>query len=136
MGGSGQRVPLDVTTPAGLLAFLPVGVFTALYRPLPLEAGNVFQLLAAAENTLLLAFTALAALRLRRSDLRDPVLRWALLLIAAWSAAYAIVSYQNLGAAVRFKVQILPVLLLLLLHLAHRRGREEGTHHDPARLPS
>jgi hypothetical protein len=124
MGGSSQRITMDLTTPLGVAAFLPIGVFTALFRPLPFEAGNLFSLLAAAENSLLLSLAVIAALRLRRPHLRDPVVRWGLLLVGAWSGAYAIVSYQNLGAAVRFKAQILPVLLLLLLHLAFGRAGE------------
>jgi hypothetical protein len=123
IGGSAQRITMDLSTPLGLAAFLPLGAFTALFRPLPFEAENAFSLLAAAENTLLLLLVALAALRVSRRALDDVVVRWAILLVFTWSGAYAVVSYQNLGAAVRFKAQILPVLLLLLLHLA--RGREK-----------
>jgi hypothetical protein len=132
IGGSAQRITMDLSTPLGLAAFLPLGAFTALFRPLPHEAANAFSLLAAAENTLLLVLVVLAVLRVRRAELGDPIVRWAILLVLTWSGAYAIVSYQNLGAAVRFKAQILPVLLLLLLHLAGGRRHSGG---DPESGP-
>ena len=124
VGGSAQRLPFDITTPGGLAAFLPLGVFTALFRPLPLDAHNAFSALAAIENTALLGLCALALVRFRRARLADPVVRWALLFLLTWSGVYGILSYQNLGAAVRFRSQILPVLLLLPLYLAFDRPSE------------
>ena len=39
-----------------------------------------------------------------------------------WGAVYGFASYQNLGTAFRFRVQVVPILLLLGLYLtyAHR----------------
>jgi hypothetical protein len=136
VGGSAQRLPFDITTPGGLAAFLPLGMFTALFRPLPLDAHNAFAALAAIENTALLGLCALAAFRFRAVRLADPVVRWAILFLLTWSGVYGILSYQNLGAAVRFKSQILPVLLLLPLYLAFERPRgghapAAGDHRGP-----
>lgn len=120
-GGSGQYIGAGFSGYADLARFAPLGAFTALFRPLPGEVPNLFGLLAGLENAVLLALAALALLRLRARDLRDPVVLAACLLVGTWAAVYGFVSYQNLGTAVRFKVQILPVMLCLLLHLA--RGR-------------
>jgi hypothetical protein len=132
-GGSSQPLPASVATPAGFVAFLPLGAFTALFRPLLFEAHNLFALLAGLESAALLLLVAVGLTRLRRVGLEDRVLRWALTFLACWSALYSVLSYQNLGAAVRFRSQVLPMLLLVLLHLAFSRGeRLRGT--DDARV--
>jgi hypothetical protein len=46
---------------------------------------------------------------------------WAVLLVVIWASLYGPISYQNLGAAVRFRLQVLPVELLILLYLARPR---------------
>jgi hypothetical protein len=48
------------------------------------------------------------------------LIQWAIVLLMVWSGTYAFASSYNLGAAVRFKLQILPLMLLLLLYLARR----------------
>jgi hypothetical protein len=131
-GGSSQRLPANVATPAGFAAFLPLGAFTALFRPLLFEAHNAFALLAGVESTGLLLLLAIGVVRFRRVTLHDGIVRWALSFLVCWSGLYSVLSYQNLGAAVRFRSQILPILLLLLLHLAFRREQRGGT--DDAKL--
>lgn len=117
-GGSAQQVTADLTSASGMAAFAPRGAFTALFRPLPGEVMNPFGLLAGLENLFLLGLLGLAVVRFRRASLRDPLVPWAIVLTLTWAIVYGFVSYQNLGAAVRFKLQILPLLLLLLWHLA------------------
>ncbi|OLD95659.1 MAG: hypothetical protein AUI36_46090 [Cyanobacteria bacterium 13_1_40CM_2_61_4] len=121
MGGSGQEPPRPLTSVGSVVTFLPLGLFTALFRPLPGEVPNPFGVMAGVENVALLLFAAFAALRARLRDFRDPVVLWAVAVLGAWGSLYAFLSYSNLGSAARFKLQILPVLLLLLLYLA--RGR-------------
>src|SRR2546425_10476381 len=78
-------------------------------------------MMAGVENVSLLLFASFAALRARLRDFRDPVVLWAVALLGSWGSLYAFLSYSNLGSASRFKLQILPVLLLLLLYLPRRR---------------
>jgi len=122
-GGSSQEVAADLTQPGQFIEALPLAMFTALFRPLPGEVANVFGFIAGIENFALLTLLGIAASRIRVADLRDPVIVWALLFILAWTAAYAFafISYQNLGTAVRYRVQILPVLLGMLLYFACKR---------------
>jgi len=117
IGGSAQQIG-EFTSFGRLFAFAPLGAFTALYRPIPGEVLNPFGLLAGLENAGLLVLTFYALRRSRREHWRDPVVQWAAVFVVVWAFSYGIVSYQNLGAAVRFKLQIMPVLVGLLLHLA------------------
>jgi hypothetical protein len=121
IGGSAQQLDLDFTNPVSILLFIPVGIFTALFRPFPGEIMNPFGFLAGLENLFLIGLLLLAAKRARWSDLRHPLAVWALLLVLSWGSAYSIVSYQNLGTAARFKLQIMPVLLGLLVYLGRIR---------------
>lgn len=121
-GGSAQTLATEFTGIGSMIRFVPLGVFTALFRPLPGEVTNLFGLLAGLENLVLLALAVVSLARVRVRDLRDPLVIWALALVLAWGGLYGFVSYQNLGTAARFKLSIFPVLLLLSLHLARRRA--------------
>ena len=105
-----------------MIAFLPIGAFTALFRPLPLEVRNAFGLLAGLENAYMLGLFVVGMTRRGFGWFRQPVLLWALTTLLVWGAVYGFVSYQNLGSAFRFRVQVAPILLLLGLYLtyAHR----------------
>lgn len=120
-GGSAQVVNTDFTQIDQLISFIPFGAFTALFRPLPGEVVNPFGLLAGLENLILLFLLSLAVLRTRWKDFKNPIVLWATLLVVTWATVYSFISFQNLGAAVRFKLQILPILLGLLLYLGRRR---------------
>ena len=117
-GGSAQERSERFTSIRSMLAFAPIGAFSALFRPLPGEVRNPFGLLAGMENLALLGLLAIAVFRFRLARLRDPAILWAVALVLTWSFVYSFVSYYNFGAAVRFRLQILPMLLLLLLHFA------------------
>jgi len=114
-GGSAQELVADLTQPTQLVAALPLAMFTALFRPLPGEISNAFGTLAGIENLALLVMFLVAVKRFRMVELKNPVLLSAVLLILVWTLAYAFISYQNLGGAVRFRLQILPILVALLL---------------------
>ncbi len=128
-GGSGQVINIEFTSIHNVLVFLPLGMFTALLRPLPGEIPNLFGLLAGLENLVLLALSFLAIKRTRLKELRDPVIGWLVLLVFTWAALYGFISYQNLGTAVRFRLQILPLFLCLLLYLSRNR-RKADAHYD------
>ena len=86
----------------------------------------MFGLLSGIENAALLTFLLLAVVRTRTADFREPLVTWATSLIICWSVIYAFLSYQNLGTAVRFRLQIMPVLLLLLLYLSRPRAASQA----------
>jgi hypothetical protein len=123
MGGSSQAIAADLTDPIQLLAFAPAAGFTALFRPLPFEILSVFGTLSGVENFLLLVLFFRALIRFRLHHLRDYdyAIAAGILLLAVWVLLYGPISYQNLGTAVRFKLQILPIFLALLLAIGSKR---------------
>jgi hypothetical protein len=126
VGGSSQLLDVDLTNPLEFLGFVPVAAFTALFRPLPLEIDSAFGLLSGLENAALLLAFAIALARSRWRDLRNPLVAAGVLYVAAWLVVYGPISYQNLGTAVRFKLQILPIFLLLCMHFGSRKPEGES----------
>lgn len=111
----------DFTDIGSMIRFAPRGLFTALFRPLPGEVLNPFGMIAGLENAALLLLLARAIMNARMATLSDPLVQWAGVFVIVWGIVYGFTSY-NLGAVVRFKLQILPLLLLLLLHVAQKRA--------------
>jgi hypothetical protein len=83
---------------------------------------NPFGLMAGLENALVLwlLFRAVSGGNLNR--LAEPLVAWIAATIVLWAAVYGFVSYQNLGTAFRFRLQVLPLLLLLLIYLKNKSG--------------
>jgi hypothetical protein len=107
--------------PLDLAKYAPLGMFSALFRPLPGDVMNAFGVLASVEDVILLGLFALAVKRSRLRDFKKPLVSWALAVILLWALIYAFVSSQNFGTAVRYRVQILPIFLGLLLYLGRNR---------------
>lgn len=122
-GGSAQEVPEAFSDIDTMVGFVPLGAFTALFRPLPGDVPTLFGTLAGLENLLLLVLLLMALKRTRWRELGNPLALWAVLLVLVWAVAYGFVSYQNFGTAVRYKLQILPLLLGLLLYFSRRRSK-------------
>ena len=101
---------------ADVILFVPRGIFTVLFRPLPWETRNMFSLFSGLEDLILLILFSGAMLRLSRAKLKDPLVLWAIMVISFWAAAYGFVSY-NLGTVSRYRLQILPLFLGLILYL-------------------
>lgn len=120
IGGSQQEVP-ELKTLDQVLRFLPRGMFTALYRPLPGEVNNIFGAVAGLENLALIFVSLLALIWARVKFIADKSVQFCILTIFIWSLLYAFISYQNLGSAVRFKIQILPYMLLVPMIFRHKK---------------
>lgn len=125
-GGSSQEIRGGISSIGEMLAFAPVGGVTALFRPLPGEVLNVFGSFAGLENALLLWLLMRALMAGNLLRLKEPLVVWVALTIVVWAVGYGFVSYQNLGTAFRYKVQVMPLLLMLLLYLGSRSGAHAG----------
>lgn len=119
-GGSSQQIEQEFTSLGTMIAFMPLGIVTALFRPLPGEVLNLFGFLAGAENVLLIVMLIRAWRRSRLADFKDPIILWALLVVLVWASIYGFVSYQNMGSAVRFRLQVMPFMLALMAYLGRQ----------------
>lgn len=131
-GGSAQRIASGFGSLSDMIAFLPVGTFSALFRPLPLEVRNPFGLLAGLENAFLLGLLLLGLFRRGLRPFAHPVLMWAAATLLVWGAVYGFVSYQNLGTAFRWRSQTTPILLFLGFYLVYAHHLRDAAQ---CRLP-
>jgi hypothetical protein len=126
-GGSALSKVPEFHSWRDVVVFFPEGAFTALFRPLPGEVSGAFALLAGFENLVLLVVVFTAVVRVRRWLRVDAALLAMLAFIAGWLITYAPISFQNLGTAVRFKMQVLPFVLLVgYLALVSFRREDPG----------
>ncbi|MCO5143024.1 MAG: hypothetical protein M9962_08045 [Oligoflexia bacterium] len=109
-GGSAGSVP-ELSSMSAVLKFLPIGMFTALFRPLPFEILTVFGAIAGLENFLILVLLFNCLKKKNRSKWKQPVIIWFTAYVLLWALVYAFISPQNLGSSVRFKLQVLLPLL-------------------------
>lgn len=116
-GGSSLGTYQEFLNFKDIALFVPRGMLVALFRPFPGEIHHAFGWMAGFENIFLLLLSLLALVKTRGRDLKDPLVLCALLLILTWAAAYACFSF-NLGTISRYRLQILPVFLGLLLFQA------------------
>ena len=123
IGGSAAKTP-EFQSLKDLLMFVPRGVFTALFRPLLGEVNNIFGIVAGLENTIFLFVFVVSLLKRKRNIERGPVFVWAVTLILIWAVIYGPISYQNMGTAVRFKLQVIPHLLLIIVSLRWNWSKE------------
>lgn len=125
--GNSAGLPIFLCGPVDILSYAPIGIFSALFRPLPGEVPNLFGLVAGVENLFMLGLLARAMMRARLGDLRNPLLAWAACIVLFWAFIYGFVSSQNLGTAVRYRTQIFPILLGLLLYLGRKHVRVDAS---------
>lgn len=116
-----------------VLAFLPIGMFTILFLPLPWQGDHILIRAGGIEGLLLIAAfwggIALAIARRRTAQLRSPLFLWLVLLLAVWAAAYTFPIYQNAGLSMRTRTMMVPILLLVPLVLHGRARREAAVLH-------
>lgn len=117
VGGSAQNVDLEFATMNDVLAFAPWGAFSALFRPLPGEVNNPFGIIVGIENAMMLMLVLLSLIHLRWRMVRNPIVLWLALVVLLWAVAYGLFASYNFGTLARFRLQVLPFLLCLLLYL-------------------
>ncbi|AEJ61875.1 hypothetical protein Spith_1614 [Spirochaeta thermophila DSM 6578] len=123
-GGAAQRV--TITSWGDLARVYPWMWFTALFRPLLWDAHNMFAAYAALVNTGLLAYFLFSLGRLKRMTKEERRLFFlALVVVTIWGGAYAVISYQNLGAAVRYRTPIWHWMLIFFTIVGVGTDKEE-----------
>lgn len=119
VGGSSFSLPA-IDTPAKALLVSPLAIFTALFRPTLLEAHNAFAFASALDNTVLLILFFYACVRSRFREFLQPETIWMSTFVVVWAVMYGL-GTGNLGAISRFKIQVLPVFIVLLVYMARKR---------------
>ena len=115
--GSSIGPPPNLDSAQAILLHIPYAVVAMLFRPLPGEVMNPFGLLAGLENLLVIYLLARAAAAFTWSKV-DPTICWATLYVLLWAALHGMV-LQNFGTSVRFRLQIMPLMLATLAYLAY-----------------
>lgn len=130
-GGSNyQIVGSDVGADStGQLILAPLALFTAMFRPLLVEATNFPMLVGALETTVLLVAATKASIALGFSEVRRelfgrPVLAMATVFVVVFGTAVGL-STTNLGTLSRYRVPMMPFLVLMVVAL-HLRQRGLG----------
>jgi len=111
----GSSVGVHIITGFGdYLLWFPMNFFTSLFRPMFWDVRNPFTLVAAIENMILLYYFYKYVIKNWGRIFANKYLKFYILLTFAWSLLYVIISPTNLGMAVRFKLQVLPLMLALI----------------------
>jgi len=118
--GAGARGGEEVVRGDGSLA---KAIVSGLFRPLPFDVTNPFTALAAIENSVILLLALVALFRFRIAYLRDPLVLWPLLMSLSWALLYGFIVMVNFGSGVRYKLQVWPFFLMVVVCLVHREGR-------------
>jgi len=105
---------MEITSLADYILYFIPNFFTSVFRPLPFDAKNPFMLLAAIENTIMLYLFYKYIIKNFFLILKNKYMKFFMSFIFSWALIYVILSPTNLGMAVRFKLQILPAMLLLI----------------------
>jgi len=101
-----------------------------LFRPLPFEVRNAFSAMAALENCFLLFLVLVAMKRMEWEYLRHPMVLWSIFYSLVWAALYGAILLANFGTGVRYKLQVLPFMVMALFLVLHPQGltsRERAT---------
>ncbi|MEZ4872765.1 MAG: hypothetical protein R2827_11125 [Bdellovibrionales bacterium] len=122
-GGSTTSVPV-FTGLKDLVLYLPIGAFTAIFRPLPGDVMNLFGVVAGLENLVLLVMYGIALFSYKIEERRTPFMLYITTFIAIWGSLYAFISPQNLGTASRFKLQILPLMLIYIQFVKFKKQQK------------
>ncbi|HXF56078.1 MAG TPA: hypothetical protein VNO34_00540 [Actinomycetota bacterium] len=127
--GGSEFSPTVVESPPDI----PLAVFTALFRPLAVEASSPQVAVSAAETSFLLAITLGRwrwILRAIQRSLRHPYLALAIAGVVLTSVAFSAIA--NFGILARERVQVLPFFLALLSLPPRSEGRR-GDRQQPLR---
>lgn len=106
----------------------PQDVYTVLFDPLPFQAHSITQLLASAENVVLLAVLVLSVPRLRilpRAVFARPFV--AMALVYTLGFLYLFAALGNLGLIERERTMLFPMLLVLVSLPRYRRPAPSRT---------
>jgi hypothetical protein len=119
-GRTGLKSEKKFSGVADLISYAPTGMFKALFRPFPWDVAGIAGAISGLEGLLLLFLFCRAFKRSQMKDIKEPIVIFGITLVSSWAFLYGF-SIQNFGTALRWRLQILPILLGLLCYLGRRR---------------
>ncbi|MDW3195292.1 MAG: hypothetical protein R8G66_23150 [Cytophagales bacterium] len=119
LAGSNIKFDLEPTW-WSLLSNLPKSLWTGLFRPGLWEVKNVFQVLEAAQTSILLVCFILSAYLFRKLK-AYPIIVWHTLLFIVVLATLLPLAAPNFGSLSRYRVAFTPFLAFLIMYLPYRR---------------
>jgi hypothetical protein len=122
-GGSTYSLSPDVGSASQLL-LAPVGLFTALFRPLLFESASVLILISAVEMTFFAVYTGLA---LYRTGWKGTLAQWVGRPFLGFCVVFVLLfgtgvglATTNLGTLARYRMPLIPFFAMLLVTLLQR----------------
>lgn len=125
-GDSAVSVNVPSNTYEYFLYFIP-NLFTTLFRPMPWDVNNIFTLISAFENLILLYFSYFYIFKRWRLIVDNRYLKFLAAIIFSWSLLYVLISPYNLGGAARFKLQVLPLIIIIILSTKSMLSSQSGS---------
>jgi hypothetical protein len=122
LGGSAEEAPFPLVDWTDFILYLPYGVFSALFRPLPMDVMTAFGWLTGLINYALLMICGSAFLRGKVAPQAVPAFGFFTLTCLIWAAIYGFISPANMGMGSRFQLQILPFVLMIVAVLMDGMG--------------
>ncbi len=115
-------------TPASILSKFPIATFSAIYRPMIVEANNIVMFISGIENLLILIFSISVLIKVRGLGLFKYIGRNDLLIFSFFFSvlfAYSVgLSTSNFGSLVRYKIPCIPFFVASLFIIRHMKQEE------------
>jgi hypothetical protein len=123
LGGSTYNLAAN-TGQSSQLLLAPLGLLTALFRPLLFESGSALMLISAAEMSFFVVFTGLALYRggvrgTFSEVLRRPFLGFCAVFVLLFGTGVGLAT-TNLGTLIRYRMPLIPFFAIVLLTLLQR----------------
>ena len=125
--GGSRTDTYDYTTLSDYFYYFIPNTFTTLFRPMLFDITNPFTLVSACENIVLFLLCIKYIVLNIHNLVKNKYIVFLLFYIFSWLLFYVMVSPGNLGTAVRFKLQVIPIILMVIgysIHLNLNKGKD------------
>jgi hypothetical protein len=130
-GGSSESVPFVLLDWEDFFAYLPYGMFSALFRPFVFDVPSLFGMVSGVMNLSLLMLVSYCSVMGSLPRARAAQFGFYFLTCVVWSAVYGFISPANLGMGTRFQLQVLPFMISACAMLLESPAIVRGDHDLP-----
>ena len=119
--GGSRTDTYDYTTLSDFFYYFIPNLFTTLFRPMLFDITNAFTFISACENIVLFLLVVKYIVLNIKDLVKNKYIVFLLFYIFSWLLFYVLVSPGNLGTAIRFKLQVLPIILIVIGYSIHMK---------------